>query len=122
MSRHPLGSPDVIGFTTGAATGALAQIVILGGGPLAVELSAVLGGLVSATLVYLLSVKQGVTGGYRLGTACHCYIGIGMLDYVEYASRLSLAEFYIIPISNSLSKEVHPCQSRIKVSRKLRHQ
>ncbi|MBN8934526.1 MAG: iron chelate uptake ABC transporter family permease subunit, partial [Rhizobium pusense] len=66
VSRNPLGSPDVIGFTTGAATGALAQIVIFGGGPLAVALSAVLGGLVTATLVYLLSFKQGVTGGYRL--------------------------------------------------------
>ncbi|NWJ27305.1 iron chelate uptake ABC transporter family permease subunit [Rhizobium sp. Td3] len=66
VSRNALGSPDVIGFTTGAATGALAQIVIFGGGPLAVALSAMLGGLITATLVYLLSFKQGVTGGYRL--------------------------------------------------------
>lgn len=66
VSRNALGSPDVIGFTTGAATGALAQIVIFGGGPLAVALSAMLGGLITATLVYLLSFKQGATGGYRL--------------------------------------------------------
>ena len=29
ISRNVLGSPDVIGFTTGAATGALLQIIIL---------------------------------------------------------------------------------------------
>lgn len=66
VSRNTLGSPDVIGFTTGAATGALAQIVLFGGGPLAVSLSAVLGGVLTAGLVYLLSFKHGATGGYRL--------------------------------------------------------
>jgi len=66
VSRNALGSPDVIGFTTGAATGALAQIVLFGGGPLAVSLSAVLGGLLTAGLVYLLSFRNGATGGYRL--------------------------------------------------------
>lgn len=40
--------------------------MIFGGGPLAVALSAMLGGLITATLVYLLSFKQGATGGYRL--------------------------------------------------------
>ncbi len=72
VSRNALGSPDVIGFTTGAATGALFQIVIFGGGPLAVALSAMFGGLATATVVYLLSFKHGVTGGYRL-----VLIGIG---------------------------------------------
>lgn len=72
VSRNALGSPDVIGFTTGAATGALVQIVIFGGGPLAVALSAMLGGLVTATVVYLLSFSHGATGGYRL-----VLIGIG---------------------------------------------
>lgn len=66
VSRNTLGSPDVIGFTTGAATGALAQIVLFGGGPLAISLSAVLGGMLTAGLVYLLSFKHGATGGYRL--------------------------------------------------------
>lgn len=72
VSRNALGSPDVIGFTTGAATGALIQIVLFGGGPLAVALSAMLGGLVTATVVYVLSFRQGATGGYRL-----VLIGIG---------------------------------------------
>jgi len=66
VSRNALGSPDIIGFTTGAAAGALAQIVLFGGGPTAVAVSAVLGGVVTAVLVYALSVKGGVSGGYRL--------------------------------------------------------
>lgn len=66
VSRNALGSPDVIGFTTGAAAGALAQIVIFGGGPASVAVSAVLGGLVTAVIVYLLSFKNGASGGYRL--------------------------------------------------------
>lgn len=72
VSRNALGSPDVIGFTTGAATGALAQIVIFGGGATAVALSAVTGGILTAAAVYLLSMKSGATGGYRL-----VLIGIG---------------------------------------------
>lgn len=66
VSRNALGSPDIIGFTTGAATGALLQIVIFGGGPLAVAFSAMLGGLLTATMVYLLSFRHGATSGYRL--------------------------------------------------------
>lgn len=66
VSRNALGSPDIIGFTTGAATGALVQIVIFGGGPLAVAFSAMLAGLLTATMVYLLSFRHGTTSGYRL--------------------------------------------------------
>lgn len=73
VSRNALGSPDVIGFTTGAATGAIAQIVLYQAGPVQVALGAVAGGLGTALVVYLLSVKGGVTGGYRL-----ILVGIGV--------------------------------------------
>ena len=33
LSRNPLGSPDIVGFTTGAATGAVLAIVVFGAGP-----------------------------------------------------------------------------------------
>ncbi len=72
VSRNPLGSPDIIGFTMGAATGALLQIIFMGGGPLAVAISAVAGGVVTAGIVYLLSFKNGTTSGYRL-----VLVGIG---------------------------------------------
>jgi len=66
VSRNALGSPDVIGFTTGAATGAIIQIVMFEAGGLQVAFGAVAGGLLTAAAVYLLSVKGGVSGGYRL--------------------------------------------------------
>lgn len=73
LSRNALGSPDIIGFTSGAATGAVAQITFFGGGVLETALAAVAGGLVTAFVVYLLARKDGVTGGIRL-----VLVGIGI--------------------------------------------
>ncbi|TQQ27804.1 FecCD family ABC transporter permease [Vibrio cholerae] len=66
ISRNPLGSPDIIGFTSGAATGALLQIILFAGSGLAVAFSAIAGGVMTAIAVYLLSVKSGTVGRYRL--------------------------------------------------------
>ena len=73
LSRNPLGSPDIIGFTSGAATGAVVQIVLLDGGMLATAIAAVGGGVVTALLVYSLARKDGVSGGLRL-----ILVGIGI--------------------------------------------
>lgn len=72
LSRNPLGSPDIIGFTSGAAAGAVAEILIFRGSQTAIAGSAIVGGLVTALVVYLLSVKRGRVAGYRL-----ILIGIG---------------------------------------------
>ncbi|MDX3849957.1 FecCD family ABC transporter permease [Streptomyces sp. AK02-01A] len=69
LSRNPLGSPDVIGFTTGSTSGAL--VVILTGGEsatLGIGAGSVLGGLVTATAVYLLTASRGVAGNRLLLT------------------------------------------------------
>lgn len=73
ISRNALGSPDVIGFTTGAATGAIAQIILFNAGPLETALSAVASGMAAAVLVFMLAVKGRRTGGYRL-----ILVGIGV--------------------------------------------
>ncbi|MFG1780731.1 FecCD family ABC transporter permease [Micromonospora sp. NPDC049051] len=72
LVRNPLGSPDMLGFTQGAATGALV-VVVLGGSSLALASSAVVGGLVTGALVYGLSWRRGVHG-YRL-----ILVGIGTM-------------------------------------------
>lgn len=72
LSRNPLGSPDIIGFTQGASAGAVLNILVLGGGMLSTSISAVIGGVVTAGLVYLLAMKKGVQG-YRL-----VLVGIGI--------------------------------------------
>jgi len=62
VTGNPLASPDVIGFTTGAATGALVQIIVLESDPVTIALGALLGGLGTAVLVWWLTRATGLTG------------------------------------------------------------
>lgn len=73
LSRNSLGSPDFIGFTAGAATGAVVQIVVFGGGVVATAVGAVLGATVTGALVYLLARRDRVVGGVRL-----VLVGVGV--------------------------------------------
>lgn len=72
ITRNPLGSPDIIGFEAGAYSGALLVMVSLGGGYLMIAGGALLGGLVTAALVYGLAWRRGVQG-FRL-----IIVGIGV--------------------------------------------
>jgi iron complex transport system permease protein len=71
VTRNVLGSPDVIGFTTGSATGALVVIVVVGDAGVSTLAGSVAGGLLSAAAIYLLAYRQGVAG-FRL-----VLVGIG---------------------------------------------
>ncbi|MFI2211284.1 FecCD family ABC transporter permease [Streptomyces sp. NPDC020141] len=64
ISRNPLASPDVVGFNSGAATGAIAVIVSLGGaaGAAAMALGAIGGGLATALVVFVLASRGGLHG------------------------------------------------------------
>lgn len=86
VSRNALGSPDIIGFTTGAATGAVVQIVLFNAGATATALAAVSGGVLTAVVVYLLSRGRGATGGYRL-----VLVGIGVSAMLSAVNTLLLA-------------------------------
>ncbi|MCX5536408.1 iron chelate uptake ABC transporter family permease subunit [Streptomyces sp. NBC_00006] len=68
LSRNPLGSPDIIGFTTGSTTGALAALLIGGGTSLGAGGGALLGGLATALLVHVLSAMRGAVGGRLIVT------------------------------------------------------
>jgi len=72
VSRNPLGSPDIIGFDAGAATGAVVVLLVLHGSQAATSLGALIGGVGTALAVYLLAMKRGVQG-YRL-----ILVGIGI--------------------------------------------
>ncbi|WP_454042186.1 FecCD family ABC transporter permease [Cellulosimicrobium sp. Marseille-Q8652] len=65
LTRNPLGSPDIIGFGTGAYTGALVVMTVLGSGYASVTGGALVGGLATAAVVYALSYRRGVQG-FRL--------------------------------------------------------
>ncbi|GAY08796.1 iron chelate uptake ABC transporter family permease subunit [Pseudonocardia sp. N23] len=72
LSRNPLGSPDIIGFTTGSATGALLVILVFRDTMSGTAGGAIAGGVVTSLVVYMLAFKRGVSG-FRL-----ILIGIGV--------------------------------------------
>ena len=72
LTRNPLGSPDIIGFNTGAYTGALLVILTMGGSAMQIAGGALIGGLVTALAVYLLAYRRGIQG-FRL-----IIVGIGV--------------------------------------------
>jgi iron complex transport system permease protein len=77
LTRNPLGSPDIIGFGTGAYTGALVVILLMGGSYIGTATGALVGGVATALVVYLLSISRGVgrrgVQGFRL-----IIVGIGV--------------------------------------------
>ncbi|MGH3242261.1 MAG: FecCD family ABC transporter permease, partial [Spirillospora sp.] len=62
LVRNPLGSPDILGFTQGAASGVLAVVVVTGAGSVAVAAGAAGGGLVTGLLVYAVAGRHGAHG------------------------------------------------------------
>ncbi|OCW57467.1 FecCD family ABC transporter permease [Hoeflea olei] len=72
LTRNPLGSPDIIGFSAGSYTGALVVMLMFSGGYYETAAGALVGGLVTALAVYLLAWRRGVQG-FRL-----IVVGIGV--------------------------------------------
>lgn len=62
LTHNALGSPDIVGLNTGAYTGALLVIVVLGGSFALVAAGALAGGLLTALLVYALAGRGGAAG------------------------------------------------------------
>jgi len=77
LTRNPLGSPDVMGFTMGASVGAVLVILVLHGGDAGVTGGAMVGGFVTSAAVYLLAYRKGVQG-FRL-----ILVGIGISAILE---------------------------------------
>ncbi|MGO2669068.1 MAG: FecCD family ABC transporter permease, partial [Microbacterium gubbeenense] len=86
VSRNALGSPEIIGFTTGAATGAIMQIVLYDAGGVRIAIGALAGGVLTALVVYLLSVRGRVSGGYQL-----ILTGIGVGAILQAVNEILLA-------------------------------
>jgi iron complex transport system permease protein len=72
LMRNPLGSPDVMGFNTGAWSGVLVAMVLFGQNLTAIALAAMVGGVLTALLVWLLAWRNGIET-FRL-----IIIGIGI--------------------------------------------
>ena len=63
LSRNPLGSPDIVGFTTGASTGGLVVILLsAASSTLQIATGTILGGFATAAVVVLVALRRGVGG------------------------------------------------------------
>ena len=94
LSRNPLGSPDIVGFTTGASTGGLFMLLLAASASdLQVSAGAVVGGFVIAAAVALVSRRGGV-GGDNL-----------VLTGVAISEMLSAANSYLISQASLPSAE-----------------
>ncbi|WP_039031409.1 iron-enterobactin ABC transporter permease [Leclercia adecarboxylata] len=72
LMRNPLGSPDVMGFNTGAWSGVLVAMVLFGQHLTAITLAAMAGGILTSLVVWALAWRDGIET-FRL-----IIIGIGM--------------------------------------------
>jgi iron-siderophore transport system permease protein len=104
ITRNPLGSPDIIGFTQGASLGAVLQILVFDGGQLQIVMGAVVGGLTVSLLVYVLAYRNGVQG-YRL-----ILVGIGitaillsLVSYLLLRARIEEAQAAFVWLTGSLN-------------------
>ncbi|RFU84402.1 hypothetical protein DY218_22335 [Streptomyces triticagri] len=88
VTRNPLGSPDIVGFGNGAATGALLSLLWWQGGPAETSVAAFTGGTVVACLVHVICRKDGLQG-HRLIIVG---IGVSAMAYSFNAWLLSRAE------------------------------
>jgi iron complex transport system permease protein len=92
LTRNPLGSPDFVGLTVGASSGALIVILLIGGSGLEVGAGAIIGCLITSVAIYVLAFRRGVQP-FRL-----VLMGIGvsaLLDafnsFLIYRARLDEA-------------------------------
>ena len=105
VTRNPLGSPDIIGFTFGAAFGAVLAIVVFDAEDLVVTASALAGGLGVAVLVYVLAFRNGGVQGYRL-----ILVGIGIsavlasfISYLILKANIIYAQEAFVWLTGSLN-------------------
>lgn len=72
VTRNPLGSPDIIGFTSGANTGALIAVLVLNMGYSGATVGSLIGGIGTGVIIYLLALRNGVIGSRLI------VVGIGV--------------------------------------------
>jgi len=67
LTRNPLGSPDIIGFSSGSYTGAVVMMLAVGSTRyLDVAAASLVGGCATAIVVYVLATRNGSAQPFRL--------------------------------------------------------
>ena len=90
IARNPLGSPDIIGFESGAAAGAVVVITTFDASNTQVATGAIAGGLFTALLVYVLAYKRGLAATRLVLVG----IGIGFTASAAVDFLITRAQIY----------------------------
>jgi len=90
LTHNPLASPDIIGISAGASVTAVFAIIVLNAGGTSVTVAAVVGGLASSVLIYVLAWRKGMSA-YRLVLVG---IAIAAMAAAITSYLLSRAELY----------------------------
>ena len=103
LVRNPLGSPDMLGFTQGAAAGALVVIIVIGGGSAAVAGGATVGGLATGALIHALAWRKGLHGSRLIlvGVGVAAFLS-GINGYLLTRARLQDAQSAVLWLTGSL--------------------
>ncbi|MGI5243572.1 FecCD family ABC transporter permease [Dactylosporangium sp. CA-139066] len=96
LVRNPLGSPDVLGFTQGSATGGLLAVVLGAGGTTAVATGSVLAALATGVAIYLLAWRGG-GHGHRL-----ILVGIGVAGILTGVNSYLLVRADIVDAARAV--------------------
>lgn len=104
IARNPLGSPDIIGFESGAAAGAVVMITMFDASNTQVAAGAVAGGLLTALLVYVLAYTRGVAASRLVLVG----IGIGftasaLVDYLITRAQIYDVQRAAVWLTGSLN-------------------
>ena len=94
LSRNPLGSPDIVGFTKGATTGGLVVILLTTASSLPmIAMGTILGGFATAALVVLVALRRGASGDALIlaGIALSQMLAAGN-DYLLARATIESAE------------------------------
>lgn len=92
VTANSLGSPDILGIASGAYTGALIAIIVLGGGFLVTATSALIGAIVVTLLILALSRGRGTTSSLRfvlVGVAVMLFLTALNTAVVHRADRVA---------------------------------
>ncbi|GAA2447162.1 FecCD family ABC transporter permease [Streptomyces macrosporus] len=93
--RNPLGSPDMLGLTQGASTGALI-VIVTGGSSAALAGGAVVGGIVTGLLIHALAWRRGLHG-FRL-----VLVGIGVMAMLTGVNNYLLTRGKLMEASRAI--------------------
>lgn len=96
LSGNTLGSPDIIGFSTGSATGAVLAIIVFHASPAAIAAGALIGGVLTAAAVYGLSLHNSKLSATRL-----VLVGIGMAAILQAANGLMVVKASLSTAQNA---------------------